>query len=166
MAYVTDSGCTLISRRCHAYEAFASLAAAIAAALRNYQAVLDGEIVCLDEAGDRSSVNDETIQDLMLNIDHEIRLIAELDGKAFGIGALILERSELRACYCLTVICSTGLWLAIGSRDRATRPREQMKSLSLAASLNAEAFYSSWVRGPREKRRLCSATATGWRQCG
>jgi hypothetical protein len=52
--------------------------------------VIDGWVV---------AVTDETVRDLMLNSDHEIRLIAELDGKAVGIGALILERSELRACY-------------------------------------------------------------------
>jgi GNAT superfamily N-acetyltransferase len=44
-------------------------------------------------------VTDETLRDLMLNRDHEVRLVAELDGKPVGIGALIVERSELRACY-------------------------------------------------------------------
>jgi hypothetical protein len=44
-------------------------------------------------------VTDEAVRDLMLNRDHEIRLVAELDGKPVGIGALVVERSELRACY-------------------------------------------------------------------
>jgi bifunctional non-homologous end joining protein LigD len=42
----------LVRRSFRAYKAFAPLAAAIAAALRNHQAVLDGEIVCLNKAGE------------------------------------------------------------------------------------------------------------------
>lgn len=42
-------------------------------------------------------VTDDCVRDLMLNADHEIRLVAELEGKPVGIGALIIERSELRA---------------------------------------------------------------------
>jgi len=52
LAYVGDGGCALISRRGYAYKAFAPLAKAIAATLRNRQAVLDGEIVCLNQVGE------------------------------------------------------------------------------------------------------------------
>jgi putative acetyltransferase len=44
-------------------------------------------------------ITDESLRDLALNVDHEIRLVAELDGSVVGIGAVVLERSELRACY-------------------------------------------------------------------
>jgi bifunctional non-homologous end joining protein LigD len=52
LAYVADGSCTLLSRRGHAYKAFAPLATAMAAALGNQQAVLDGEIVCLNKTGE------------------------------------------------------------------------------------------------------------------
>ena len=39
----------------------------------------------------------ENVRRLTLNADREIRLLAELDGKPVGIGALVLETSELRA---------------------------------------------------------------------
>ena len=42
---------------------------------------------------------DDNVRDLIANADREIRLIAELDGVPSGIGALVVERSELRACY-------------------------------------------------------------------
>ena len=41
-------------------------------------------------------INDETLRDLTLNTDGEIRLVAELAGTPAGIGALVVERSELR----------------------------------------------------------------------
>jgi hypothetical protein len=52
LAYVADGNCTLVSRRRHEYKAFAPVAAAIATALGNHQAIVDGEIVCLNKAGE------------------------------------------------------------------------------------------------------------------
>ena len=45
------------------------------------------------------AITDDTLADFAKNADDEVRLIAELDGHPVGIGALVLERSELRACY-------------------------------------------------------------------
>ena len=44
-------------------------------------------------------ITDETLKDLTANADGEMRFVAELDGTPAGIGALVLDRSELRACY-------------------------------------------------------------------
>ena len=41
-------------------------------------------------------INDETLRDLTLNTDGQIQLVAELAGT---LGALVVERSELRVCY-------------------------------------------------------------------
>ena len=43
-------------------------------------------------------ITDQSLQELTLNAEGEIRLVAELDGTPAGIGALIFEKSELRAC--------------------------------------------------------------------
>ena len=39
----------------------------------------------------------ENLGRLTLNADREIRFVADLDGVPVGIGALVLEESELRA---------------------------------------------------------------------
>jgi bifunctional non-homologous end joining protein LigD len=50
LAYIADGSCQLISRRRNAYKSFASLRESLAK-LRVKNAVLDGEIVCLDGNG-------------------------------------------------------------------------------------------------------------------
>ncbi len=44
-------------------------------------------------------IAETAIEGILANPDNEIRLIAEIDGEIVGIGALVLERNELRACY-------------------------------------------------------------------
>jgi hypothetical protein len=51
VAYVSNGDCTLVSRKNHVYKSFALLRAAIAEQLRVEDAILDGEIVCLDLQG-------------------------------------------------------------------------------------------------------------------
>ncbi len=51
LAYVAPRGVTLVSRKGHPYRSFADLAVEIQRTVGATEAVLDGEIVCLDEAG-------------------------------------------------------------------------------------------------------------------
>jgi bifunctional non-homologous end joining protein LigD len=51
LAYVSAKTVTLVSRKGHAYRSFGGLAAEILGAVRAKEAVLDGEIVCVDDAG-------------------------------------------------------------------------------------------------------------------
>jgi bifunctional non-homologous end joining protein LigD len=51
VAYVADGQCRLVSRRDNVYKSFDGLRAAIAHELRVKDAILDGEIVCLDALG-------------------------------------------------------------------------------------------------------------------
>jgi bifunctional non-homologous end joining protein LigD len=50
LAYVTDGACQLVSRRRNVYKSFATLKESLAE-LRVKNAILDGEIICLDDAG-------------------------------------------------------------------------------------------------------------------
>jgi bifunctional non-homologous end joining protein LigD len=50
-AEISDGRAELFSRRGHRYRAWPGLCAAIGRELRRYRAVLDGELVCLDEKG-------------------------------------------------------------------------------------------------------------------
>ncbi len=51
LAYVDGDGCRLVSRNRHRFDEFEPLALSVAKALRAERAVLDGEIVCVDEHG-------------------------------------------------------------------------------------------------------------------
>ena len=51
LAYVDGDGCRLVSRNRHRFDEFEPLAAAVAKSVRAECAVLDGEIVCVDEHG-------------------------------------------------------------------------------------------------------------------
>ena len=63
----------------------------------------------------------ENVRRLTLNADREIRLLAELDGKPVGIGALVLEASELRAVYVSPEGARQGCGSALVHETRADR---------------------------------------------
>ena len=67
----------------------------------------------------------ENLRRLALNPDREIRLVAELDGEPVGIGALVLEESELLAVYVSPEGARRGLRVRAGARDRADRKKQQ-----------------------------------------
>jgi putative acetyltransferase len=99
-------------------------------------------------------VTDEAVRDLMLNRDHEIRLVAELDGKPVGIGALILERSELRACYVSPESARRGCGSALVLEIERLALENGLTRLDLAASINAEAFYAAHGYEVRERSEV------------
>src|SRR5437867_3912916 len=51
LAYIEDGKCRLVSRRRNEYKSFRELCVSIASHLNGHTAVLDGEIVCLDQFG-------------------------------------------------------------------------------------------------------------------
>ena len=51
LAYVEDAHCELVSRKGHVYRRFADLCKSIATDVKATNAILDGEIVCLDDQG-------------------------------------------------------------------------------------------------------------------
>lgn len=99
-------------------------------------------------------VTDESVGDLMMNADHEIRLIAELDGRPVGIGALIVERSELRACYVSPQAARRGTGSALVREIERLARENGLTRLELAASLNAEAFYTAQGYDVRERSEV------------
>jgi putative acetyltransferase len=88
-------------------------------------------------------VTDEAVHEVMLNADNEIRLVAELDGKPVGIGALVAERSELRACYVSPEAARRGCGSALVAEIERLAREMGLTRLALAASLNAEPFYAA-----------------------
>ena len=88
-------------------------------------------------------MTDETVRDLMANAEHEIRLVAELDGKPVGIGALVLEESELRAVYVSPEAARRGCGSALVREIERIAKENALTHLKLSASLNAQEFYST-----------------------
>jgi putative acetyltransferase len=85
----------------------------------------------------------ESIADLMLNADQEIRVVAELDGTPVGIGALVVGRSELRACYVSPQAARRGCGSALVREIERVAREHGVSRRTLAASMNAEPFYAA-----------------------
>jgi putative acetyltransferase len=88
-------------------------------------------------------MDDGTLADFDRNEEHEIRLIAELNREPVAIGALVVERSELRACYVRPEAARRGCGSAVVREIERIAREHGLKHLELAASLNAEPFYHS-----------------------
>ena len=99
-------------------------------------------------------ITDATIRDLTLNPDGEIRLIAALDGAPAGIGALVLERSEVRACYVVPEAARRGCGSALVREIERLARENGLTRLDLAASLNAEPFYAAHGYEVRERSEV------------
>jgi putative acetyltransferase len=99
-------------------------------------------------------ITDETIRDVTLNTEGEIRFVAELDEVPVGIGALVLERSELRACYVVPNAARRGCGSAIVREMERVARENGLTRLNLAASLNAEPFYAAQGYKVRERSEV------------
>jgi putative acetyltransferase len=97
------------------------------------------------------SITKETLHDLMVNADNEIRLLAELNGTAAGIGALVVASSELRACYVVPEAARRGCGAALVREIERLASEHGLTRLELAASLNSESFYASLGYSVRER---------------
>ena len=86
---------------------------------------------------------DENLRRLTRNADREIRFVAELHGNPVGIGALVVEKSELRAVYVAPEGARRGCGSALVREIERTARDNKLTRLALHASLNAEPFYVS-----------------------
>jgi putative acetyltransferase len=88
-------------------------------------------------------VTEDALRDLERNDDDEIRLIAELEGAAVGIGALVVADSELRACYVIPDAARRGVGTAIVKEIERIAIADGLTMLTLQSSINAEPFYAA-----------------------
>jgi putative acetyltransferase len=77
-----------------------------------------------------------------------------LNGSVVGIGALIVERSELRACYVLPEAARRGCGSALVQEIERLAREHGLAQLQLAASLNAEPFYAARGYHVRERSEV------------
>ena len=88
-------------------------------------------------------ITDNAIRGFLKNPDHEIRLIAEIDGQPAGLGSLVVDNAELRACYVVPEAARRGVGSAlVREMERIARDRG-LTHLELHASVNAELFYTA-----------------------
>ena len=96
------------------------------------------------DAWARVPVTDEQVQRFVQNRDNEIRLIAEgCDGESLGVGALVVDNSELRACYVLPTAARRGVGTAIVAEIERLAREHGLGELHLESSVTAEPFYAA-----------------------
>ena len=86
-------------------------------------------------------VTDAAIERFLANPEKEIRLVAEMGGEIVGIGALVVEECELRACYVLPRAARKGVGSAIVREIERIARGKNVVSLQLVASVTSELFY-------------------------
>ena len=86
-------------------------------------------------------ITDQSIARFLANPDGELRLVAETEGRIVGIGALVLARSELRACYVAPQAARSGVGSAlVHALERIARDNG-LAHLQMDSSVTAEPFY-------------------------
>jgi putative acetyltransferase len=86
---------------------------------------------------------EDALRGFLENPDHEIRLLAELDGALVGLGCLVVQNSELRACYVAPEAARRGVGSALVKEIERLAREHNIEHLHLQASINAEPFYAA-----------------------
>ena len=88
-------------------------------------------------------VTDGAIRGVLTNPDDEIHLIAELAGQPVGLGALVVDKAELLACYVVPEAARRGVGSALVKEMECIARDRGVTQLELHASVNAEPFYAA-----------------------
>jgi len=96
-------------------------------------------------------VTDRAVERFLLNPDGEIRLVAEDDGEIVGIGALVIDKAELRACYVAPEANRKGVGSALVCEIERIAQEHGIGALELDSSVTAEPFYLAHGYEVRER---------------
>jgi putative acetyltransferase len=83
------------------------------------------------------------VEAIQSNPDGEYRLVAEIDGRLVGIGCVVVEKNELRACYVTPSASRRGVGSALLREIERAAREEGATYLEAESSLTAEPFYSN-----------------------
>jgi putative acetyltransferase len=86
-------------------------------------------------------VSDASIANVAANPDNEVRIVAEAGGTVLGLGVLIPEKRELRACYVSPAAARRGVGTALVRELERIARAHGVAALRLNSSLSAEPFY-------------------------
>jgi putative acetyltransferase len=95
------------------------------------------------------------------NPEGELRVIAEIDGKPVGIGATVISKSELRACYVAPEGLRQGVGTAIVSELERIGKAAGLDHFHLHGTVTAEPFYNAL--GYQSLQRIVHITRGGAR---
>jgi putative acetyltransferase len=88
-------------------------------------------------------ITDGHVAGVLANPDDEYRLVAEIKGRVVGIGALVAENHEVRACYVAPDAGRRGVGSALLREIEREALQRGLKFLEADSSLTAEPFYAA-----------------------
>ena len=105
------------------------------------------------------SISDDAIRLVLENPEGEIRLVGEIEETILGIGALVLQLNELRACYVSPAGIRRGVGTAIVRELERIAANHGITHLELHATITAEPFYRHL--GYQSVEKIRHVTSTG-----
>jgi putative acetyltransferase len=88
-------------------------------------------------------ITDRHLEQVLANRDNEIRVLAEIDGEIVGLGAIVIAKNELRACYVTPAAARKGVGTALVHELERIALEHRLEWLALDASLSSEPFYAA-----------------------
>jgi len=104
-------------------------------------------------------INSQSVQYYIANPEREIRLIGSLNGEPVGIGSIVVDKSELRACYVSSSGLRHGVGTAIVQHLESIALKNGLERFVLHATLTAEHFYQAL--GYSSDKRIKHTTSNG-----
>ena len=95
------------------------------------------------DAWARSPITTATIENFLANPDKETRLVAEVNSEISGIGSLVIDNNELRACYVRPNAARKGVGSAILREIERIALENGATILQMDSSVTAEPFYKA-----------------------
>jgi putative acetyltransferase len=96
-------------------------------------------------------ISDEAVDRVAAASAGQIRLVAEIGGEIVGIGEIVPELNELRACYVIPKAARQGVGSALVREIEHIARAHGLAHLQLDASLTSEPFYLSLGYTVRER---------------
>jgi len=95
------------------------------------------------DAWAQSPITTATIENFLANPDKETRLVAEVNSEISGIGSLVIDNNELRACYVRPNAARKGVGSAILREIERIALENGATILQMDSSVTAEPFYKA-----------------------
>ena len=96
-------------------------------------------------------ISDEAVDRIAAASPEQIRLVAEIGGEIVGIGEIVPDLNELRACYVVPKVARKGVGSALVREIEQIARERGLPHLQLDASLTSEPFYLSLGYTLRER---------------
>jgi len=96
-------------------------------------------------------ITEMQVEQVRANPDNEIRILAEINGDVVGLGAIVLAKNELRACYVVPAAARKSVGSVLVHALERIALEHGLEWLQLDASLTSEPFYLALGYEVRER---------------